>query len=386
MFIGKDNLYEKKKFTEKDHKKVSVIVPAYNEEQKIAHTINSLKKIAYDRIEFIIVNDGSRDDTARVVRENIAGDDRFVFIDRKENRGKAASLNEAIKRAHGEFIATMDADSVCEKGIFRKVLPYFKDEKVAAVTVSVLVKKPQGFVQKLFDIEYIIGLSLFLKVFSMFGSVFVTPGPFSIYRKKVLVELKGFDIHNITEDTEIAYRIQKKRYKIEHCLDAKVYTIIPPTLKKLFIQRKRWYSGAIYTLKQHRSMLLNSKYGMFGYFVFMNYLLILFGLILFLSSIFLSVSKFVQDMLHYQYTNYNFFQRIFEFKFDLLTTSRASVLGIISLVFTLSILFIGLYLTKNKFLSKKIGIIEYPLLFFFYQLFWLITAFAVIGGQKIKWR
>lgn len=386
MYLGKDGLYEKRRFKECDRKSVTVVVPAYNEENKIANTIGSLKKISYDRLEFIIVNDGSTDDTARIVRESISGDKRFRFIDRNVNKGKAASLNEGILAANGEFVATMDADSVVERGIFQKVLPYFADNKTAAVTVSVLVKNPKGLLQKMFEIEYIIGLSLFLKVFSMINSIFVTPGPFSIYRKSVLLELKGFDIHNITEDTEIAYRMQKMHYKIAHCLEAKVYTIIPPTFKKLVVQRKRWYSGALVTLKKHRDMLLNSKYGMFGYFVFFNYMLIMFGLALFLSSLYLTVSKIVTDVLHYQYTNWNILQRLFDYKFDLLTMSRASVLGTISLIFTLLVLFMGLYMTKTKVVRKRIGVIEYPFLFLFYQIFWFISLAAFIGGKKIKWR
>jgi cellulose synthase/poly-beta-1,6-N-acetylglucosamine synthase-like glycosyltransferase len=386
MFFGKDSLYEHKKFKSRDNKYVSIIVPAFNEEKKIKHTILSLKKISYEKLEFIIVNDGSSDGTARIIKESIAGDKRFRFIDNPKNMGKAASLNEGIYVAKGEFIATMDADSVVERKIFQKVLPYFSDENTAAVTVSVLVKKPKGLLQKMFEIEYIIGLSLFLKVFSMINSVFVTPGPFSIYRKSVLAELKGFDEDSITEDTEIAYRIQKNHYKIANCLEAKVYTIIPPTFKKLCIQRKRWYSGAIFTLRKHKDMLLNSKYGMFGFFVFFNYMLIFFGLALFLSSIYLSFSRLATELWHYQYTNFNILQRIFDLKFDLLTTSRASVLGILSLLFTLTILFIGLRMTRSKMMKMKIGIIEYPLLFFFYQIFWLISAVAIIRGKQIKWR
>jgi poly-beta-1,6-N-acetyl-D-glucosamine synthase len=386
LFAGKESLYENKKFKNEHHKHVSIIVPAFNEAKKIKQTIDSLKKIRYDLLEFIIVNDGSTDNTPEVVRTAIKDDERFIFIDRKSNKGKAASLNEGIRKARGEIVATMDADSVVEPKIFQKVLPYFENQKVGAVTVSVLVKKPKTMLQKLFDIEYIIGLSLFLKVFSLFDGVFVTPGPFSIYRKSVLNELEGFDENNITEDMEIAYRIQMKKYKIAHCLEAKAYTIIPPTFKKLCVQRKRWYGGALLTLKQHRSMLLNSKYGAFGFFVFFNYLLIFFGLSLFLSSVYLTVSKFIKELLYYQYTNFNIIERLFDFNFDVLRMTRATLVGYISGILTVAILIIGLYFTKTKFKEKKLGILIYPFLFIFYQIFWLITLFSMAIGKRIKWR
>lgn len=388
LFSGKQRLYENKKFSIKQKQKplVSIIVSAFNEQGKIKHTIKSLKRIAYEKLEFIIVNDGSSDGTSAEVREHIAGDNRFVFIDRKENRGKAASLNQGIARAKGEFVATMDADSIVEQKIFYKTLPYFVDEKVGAVTVSVLVKNPKSFLHKIFELEYIIGLSLFLKVFSTFNSVFVTPGPFSIYRRKMLNEIGGFDEKNITEDMEIAYRIHKAGYRIETCMNASAYTILPPTFKKICTQRKRWYSGAIYTLTKHRSMLMNKKYGVFAYFTAFNYTLIFLGLGLFLTSVYLGAKEFIKNILYFRYTDLNLIQRIQEFKFDILTIGQVSVLGLLSLIFTLFVLFVGLKLTKTKFSEKKLGVIGYPLLFFLYQFFWLISIVSVLTKRKISWR
>jgi len=386
LLSGKDKLYEKRKWNYKVHPKVSILVPAYNEERKIKFTIDSLKKVDYDNMEIIIINDGSSDNTSKVVMENIRGDSRFKFIDRKENKGKAGSLNDGIAHSTGEFIATMDADSIVEKKMFYKVLPYFENKNVGAVTVSVLVKNPKTFLHKIFELEYIIGLSLFLKAFSLFDAVYVTPGPFSIYRKSVLQEIKGFDPGNITEDLEIAYRIQKKKYKIENCLDAKVYTILPPTFKQICVQRKRWYGGGILTLKKHRSMLLNSKYGMFGYVIFINYMLIFLGLILFGASLYLGASHIISNIGYYTYTGFDLSHWFKNFHIDLLNLGRTTILGYLSLLFTITVLIIGLVLTKTKFAKKKLGLLGYTFMFFLYQLFWTIAIYTVIRGRKIKWR
>jgi cellulose synthase/poly-beta-1,6-N-acetylglucosamine synthase-like glycosyltransferase len=386
IFAGRNSLREGKKFDFKKEPLVSVIIPAYNEEGKIKHTINSLKKVRYDNIEFIIVNDGSKDGTSREVRQYIKGNPKFFFIDRKENKGKAASLNDGIAKARGEYVGTMDADSVIEPGIFYKTVPYFKDPKVAAVTVSVLVKNPSSFLNKVFELEYVIGLSLMLKVFSFFNGVFVTPGPFSIYRKSVLQGIGGFDPNSITEDMEIAYRIQKHHYKIAMCMEAKVHTILPPSFKKITIQRRRWYSGAILTLAKHRDMLLNKKHGVFGFVVFFNYLLILLGLILFISSLYLGASNVVKDVLHLRYSSFDLISRIKSIEIDFLMLSRASVLGILSLLFTLFVLLTGLVITRTNITKRKIGIIGYIVMFFLYQYFWFISIIKVIGGKKIKWR
>lgn len=386
MFSDKDKLHEKKAWNYSSQPRVSVLVPALNEEAKIKYTINSLKKIKYDNIEFIIINDGSKDNTSKIVKESIRNDKRFKFIDRKINKGKAASLNEGIAACTGEFVATMDADSVLEPRMFMKVLPYFEEKKVGAVTVSVLVKNPKSLLHKIFELEYIIGLSLFLKVFSFFDAVYVTPGPFSVYRKSVLQEIKGFDEGNITEDLEIAYRIQKKRYRIENCLEARVYTILPPTFAKICVQRKRWYSGALFTVSKHRKMLLNSKYGMFGYVVFINYLLIFLGLFLFGASLYLGISSIVTNVGYYSYTGLDLVSMIRHMRWDVLNYSRTTILAIVSLLFTISVLVIGLIFTNTDFKKKKIGVIGYTLMFFLYQLFWTIAIYAVITRRKIKWR
>jgi peptidoglycan-N-acetylglucosamine deacetylase len=386
LISGRDSLYDSKRRKILSSTFVSVVVPAYNEAGKIGRTIASLKKIRYDCIEFIVVNDGSTDSTAREARQAFGRDARFSFIDRRLNLGKAASLNEGIAAAKGEFITTIDADSIIEPDLFSKVLPYFDDSKVAAVTVAVRVKNPRTLLHKIFELEYIIGLSLLLKIFSFFNAIFVTPGPCSIYRKSVLKEIGGFNVNNITEDMEIAYRIQKGHYRIENCMDAKVYTLIPPTFKKLLAQRKRWYTGALCTLSQHRDVVLNKKYGYFGLFVFLNFAIILSGLALFNLTVYLGLSNLVESLLYYQYTSFNYFEQLKSFNLDLLMISRSSMLGLLSLFFTFATLFAGLYFTKTRWSKKLAGAAAYPLLFFLYQLFWIVSITAFVTGRKVKWR
>ncbi|MBN1157577.1 glycosyltransferase family 2 protein [Candidatus Woesearchaeota archaeon] len=380
-----EKLHEKRSFQGK-YPEVSVIVPAYNEERKIGHTIKSLKKLNYPNIEFIVVNDGSKDDTSDVVRKSIGGDRRFLFLDNKKNKGKAASLNQGIDNAKGEFIACMDADSVVEPDVFQKTLPYFKDKKTGAVTITVEVKKPKGLLERMIDLEFILGLSLFLKALSFLDSVFVTPGPFSVYRTSVLREINGFDPDNITEDTEIAYRIHKHGYKIENCMNARVHTILPKTFKGICTQRKRWYSGALQTIIKHRSMFFKKRYGVFSYFTPFNYLLISMGLVLFFVSTYLGISKLIKNLIPFRYTGFNFFDRLFDIDIDLLTINRLTIVGYSCFIFSLVVMFAGVILTKQSIAKKKYGLIGFPLMFFLYQYFWTISIIAVMRGKKIKWR
>src|SRR3989338_5489127 len=220
LLKNKGNLYKSPKFGKNDElPKASIVISAYNEEKKIAESIESLKGIDYPKelYEVIIVNDGSKDKT-RDVAIKYADGKNIIFIDNVENKGKAACLNQGIKIAKGGYVACMDADSIVSKDILRKTIPYFNDSKTGAVTVSVEVKNANNFLQRIIQLEYLLGLSLFLKVFSSFNCVHVTPGPFSIYRKSMLENIGYFDKGNITEDLEIAYRIHKYGYKIRNCM------------------------------------------------------------------------------------------------------------------------------------------------------------------------
>ncbi|MBI4448511.1 glycosyltransferase family 2 protein [Candidatus Woesearchaeota archaeon] len=385
LFLYRDRLFEKKRPL-RSFPLVSVIVPAYNEESKIGETIESLKQLTYPRLEFLIVNDGSKDKTSRVVRSCVKGDKRFTFIDRKENHGKAASLNEAIVKARGEFIACMDADSSAETRIFEKALPYFDADNIGAVTVAVELKRPKKILHRMIDIEYIIGLSLFLKIFSLCDCVFVTPGPFSIYRAGMLKRIGGFDVHNITEDHEIAYRIHKAGYRIVNCLDGKVQTLTPETFKGIYVQRRRWYSGALYTVAAHKDVIFNKRHGLFGLFVPYNYVLIGAGILLFYLSTAMTLTQVGNVLFHYSYTNYNFFEHLLDFNLDLLVVKRIYFVGLSATLFTIFMMIAGLKLTNNSFSTRKLGILTFPYMFICYQIFWTGALWAVIRRRSVSWR
>lgn len=386
LLLHKEDIFISPKQEEK-LSKVSIVISAYNEEKDIAATIESLKQVGYPKelFEIIVVNDGSKDNTSNVLK-SYADKKEIIFIDNAKNKGKAACLNQGIARAAGEFVACMDADTVADKDVLLKTIPYFKDKKIGAVTVPVEVKNPKTLLEKVIELEYILGLSLFLKVLSMFDTVLVTPGPFSIYRKTMLNEIGCFDPTNITEDLEIAYRIHRAKYKIACCLNTKVTTIIPDTFKGLYHQRNRWYSGALLTVMQHKKMLFKKDYGLFGYFVPFNYTIILLGLGLFLYSMYLFFSNVYKALSYLYLTNFNIWSHLIELKaFDPLLFSIFGFLGIASISMTVIALVIGLTYTNKGIKGRYVSSIGFVLLFFLYQVFWFSSIYNVLAGKKIKW-
>ncbi|MBD3164469.1 glycosyltransferase [Candidatus Woesearchaeota archaeon] len=387
LFNKKSEIYKYEKISSGNIPKVSMIVPCYNEEKTIEQSIKSLQKVDYpkDKFEIVIVNDGSTDSTAKIA-EKYAAQKNIVFIDNKVNAGKAACLNQGILSSTGEFVACMDADTEVNPDVIKKTIPFFRHKKTGAVTVSVEVKKPATFLEKIIEIEYTIGLSLALKALSFFNAVHVTPGPFSIYRRKVLDEIGMFDTKNITEDLEIAYRIQKSKYSIACCSSTHVKTVIPKTFKGLYTQRKRWYTGSLLTLWQHKDIVLNSKVGAFAYIMPYTYLLIILGLSLIIFSIFLSLSNFIKSISHFALTNFNFWSYITLENFDILTFSSLSFFGITAIMMTILGAFLCLKIADKKIRARKKGLFGFVFLFFLYQLFWAVSIYSVIFRKTVKWR
>ncbi len=247
--------------------KVTVSVPAYNEEEGLAETVNSILALDYprDKVEIIIVNDCSKDNT-RKVAEQLKKDNAnrdIKIINHKTNLGKGRGMNNALKLANGEFFVCLDADSVIQPNALKKMVPVFKDKKVSTVLPLMKVKNPKGMLGKLQWCEYLINL-FYKGIMGKVDCIHVSPGPFSIYRKEALDKVGGFDENNLTEDLEITLRMQKANYKIVQLLNTVVYTRVPLTWKGFYKQRNRWYKGTMINMFGYKDLLLNKKYGDFG--------------------------------------------------------------------------------------------------------------------------
>lgn len=257
--------YENKLFNTRGSTKwrpfISVVIPAYNEERNIGKCIESLLDSDYpkEKLEIIVVDDGSSDRTAE-----IASSYKGVRVFRKPNSGKADSLNYGIKKAKGEIIATLDADSHITKKAIKRMLPLFSDD-AKAVTAAVLVDNPKNIIEQLQEVEYVFTI-FSRKVLEAIDAIHVTPGPFSMFRREVFEQIGGFDRNNILEDQEIAMRMQKHNFRIRASTDAIVYTKVPENMKQLLKQRTRWHRGGLRNSITYLE-LISPKYGDLGMFV-----------------------------------------------------------------------------------------------------------------------
>ncbi|MCS7106304.1 MAG: glycosyltransferase, partial [Candidatus Aenigmarchaeota archaeon] len=227
---------------------ISIIIPTYNEEKTIAKTLEKLKKINYpkNKLEIIVVDDGSEDKTYEIAKKFAS---KRVKVFKKARKGKASALNFGIKKAKYEFVAVMDADSYLEKDTLKNCIKYFEKD-VAAVTCAVLAARKKTFFEKMQNMEYMLIASM-RKAEEFPNVIGATPGAMSVYRKKILKKLGGFDEKNLVEDVEIAWRIVANGYRIRMSLDSKAYSFCPSNFKKWWNQRIRWTVGGFQTLFKH---------------------------------------------------------------------------------------------------------------------------------------
>ena len=244
---------------------VTVIVPCWNEEKTVAGTIRSLMALDYpqDKLQIMVVDDGSTDGTAKAVEEFASVPN--VQLIRKENGGKHTAMNIGIEKATTEFVGCLDADSFVTPSALKRMIPYFDDPAIMAVSPSIIIDNPKRPMEWAVKVEY--QLSVYIKkMLGFMNGIHVTPGPFSIYRIKVFKDLGPYRVAHNTEDMEIAYRMHEHGYRIEQCHDAHVYTKTPPTIYKLYKQRLRWIYGFINNTIDYRRLVFREKYGAFALF------------------------------------------------------------------------------------------------------------------------
>ncbi len=348
---------------------VTIIVPSFNEEKTIYKTIRSILNLNYpkDKLKVFLIDDGSTDGTWNVISKFAKNPSVRVF--KKENGGKYTALNLGLANTQTDFVGCLDADSFVDPEALVRIMSYFaKDPEAMAVVPSVTVHNPKSFIQIAQKAEYNMGIYS-KKMLSFLGAINVTPGPFTIFRKKVFDDLGPYKHAHNTEDMEIAYRMQKNFYKIDHCNDAFVYTNTPATLRKLFKQRLRWNYGFLNNTFDYRELIFKRKYGNFALFTLPTGVLSVIAICYLFSRVFYSIGHFIYNkIIVYQTVGLEFAMP--SFNFDLFFLNTQSYLFINILIYSVIVFAIifGRRMVENKWS------ISYEM-FFFLPVFILVAPF-----------
>lgn len=251
---------------------LSIIVPAYNEEKSISKVLDSLLEADYPSKEIIVVDDGSIDNTFAAASQHAKKFQEqgihYSVISKPENSGKPSAINHGLLFANGEYIVTVDADSIVGRDALKIIVKYFQNPNVAGVGGNVKVLNRVGLLTNCQALEYLVGINLWRRAFDIFGVVMVVPGALGAFSKRVLRQTGSYDKDTLTEDFDITIKALKCGRVVQASAGALAFTEAPATVRDLYRQRIRWYRGNMQTFVKHKDIATNSRFGMlrnYGY-------------------------------------------------------------------------------------------------------------------------
>ncbi len=297
---------------------ISVLVPAYNEEVTIVDSVRSLMDLDYRLYEIIVIDDGSKDETAarlieafsmrrverpvhlrlkcrplKAVYEAPSTKVKLTLV-RKENGGKGDSLNMGINVSRYPYFLCMDADSLLQKDSLKKIAqPVLEDDCVVAVGGLIRVAQcvemengevvgyhlPANPVTCMQVMEYDRSFLASRILMDQFNGNLIISGAFGLFKKETVVAAGGYDAGTLGEDMELVVKLHvycrnnQQKYAIRYEPNAVCWSQAPTSLKDLMKQRRRWHLGLFQSMVLHRQIFANPRFGLVSWISYMYYLL-----------------------------------------------------------------------------------------------------------------
>ncbi|MDP2594241.1 MAG: glycosyltransferase family 2 protein [bacterium] len=368
--------------------RVAIVVPCLNEGETVAATIESILALRYpkDRLEVILVDNGSTDTTPEVMAR-YAGYPQVKVLAVTE-RGKHHAVNAGIMATAADLVGCLDADSFVEPDALLEIIPTFANPSVAATVAAIAVHKPDSLLRHMQNAEYTIGI-LLRHILASVNGLHVTPGPFSIYRREVIVSLGGFREGHQTEDLEMALRLQEAGHWIENAPRARVYTKTPATLPKLIRQRMRWTSGFLRNVGQeYRGLVFNPMHGALGMIVLpLGFLAIASGILIFCLFVFQLMSNAIVaiELRAGIPAAYAWLPHSSHLDWFYLPSNMYILLGAAAVIGSMTMLTIGKRVSRTPG-SLVTGVLVFIFLYGLIAPLWLMRATADVAlGKKRTW-
>ncbi len=297
---------------------ITIIVPAYNEEVTVVDTVKSLLNLDYRLYEIVVVDDGSKDNTAQVLIDTFnlhqvkkpinqqikCKREKAVFINsinnititlvRKENGGKADALNMGINVSQFPYFICLDADSVLQHDSLKNIVkPILENDDIIAcgglISISNDMVIENGHVKKyklpknllvcMQILEYDRSFLASRILLDQVNGNLIISGAFGLFKKDIAITVGGYDTTTLGEDMELVVKLHvfcrsnDIKYIIKYVPDAICWSQAPESLIDLIKQRRRWYIGLFQTMWKYRALFLNYKYGMISFISFLYFLI-----------------------------------------------------------------------------------------------------------------
>jgi len=283
-----------------DYPTCSILIPAHNEEKVIAATIESMLKLEYpkDRLQIIVINDGSKDATKSIIEQYALKDARVQLFDIPKGeggKGKSRTLNLGIKQAKGDVIAIYDADNTPDKDSLRYLVAQLLLHKELGAVIGKFrtVNKNATLLTRFINIETLSFQSMLQAGRWQMHGISTLPGTNFVMWHHIIKKLGGWDEEALTEDSELSIRIYEEGYKIKYIPYAITYEQEPQQWGIWIKQRMRWVRGNNYVVKKFwkeiprfksKRMAFDLLYTLSLYYIF--FVAVVFSDILFLVSLF----------------------------------------------------------------------------------------------------
>jgi cellulose synthase/poly-beta-1,6-N-acetylglucosamine synthase-like glycosyltransferase len=357
---------------------VSVLAPAYNESATIRDSVRAMLKLHYPNHEVIVINDGSKDDTLKILIEEFRlykstrkplsaistkpvnaiyesrDPIRLIVID-KENGGKADSLNAGLNVARTPLVSAVDSDSLLESdALLLAVKPFLEDPERTLACGGIIrvvngcdveqgrvtrIAAPSSMLARFQAVEYLRAFLGGRVAFSFVNAMLIISGAFGLFRRDAVMAVGGFVTETVGEDMELVVRLHKtwremqKDYRIVFVPEPVCWTEVPENIRTLYRQRNRWQRGTVESLWLHRKMMFNPKFGVLGMFAFPYFLF------------FEMLGPFVEVT--------GYFLTIIGFLLGLISLKVALLFFIVSVVF-------GILLSVSALLLEELTMRRYP--------------------------
>lgn len=246
----------------KDYKPfITVMIPAHNEEDVIANTVENILQMDYENYEIIVIDDRSTDNTASVIKDLEQKHEKVKALIRQQGAfpGKSAVLNDAYKIANGDAVLVFDADATVAPDFLSKLVPELEPKDVGAVQARKVIRnKNQNLLTRCQNNEYTMDTYFQAGRDSVKGAVELR-GNGELIKREAIDDIGGWNNYTIVDDLDMSTRLHIRGWDVRYCMDAVVYEEGITYLWPLFRQRRRWLEGTIRRYLEYSGAALTSK-------------------------------------------------------------------------------------------------------------------------------
>jgi cellulose synthase/poly-beta-1,6-N-acetylglucosamine synthase-like glycosyltransferase len=248
---------------------VSVLIPAFNEEENIKGTLVSVLHNSVQPRQVIVIDDGSTDDTAHRVKELMLEYPVITLI-QQANSGKARALNRGLQDISTKYFIAIDGDTVLDRHAIKHLMHHITGTTLAAVAGTVMPIHTRTWLEKFQYLEYVVSQSIEKNALAHVDAISVVPGPIGVWQTEAVRSVGGYCTDTMVEDQALTLALHVAKYSISYEVKAKAYTETPHTIDDFIKQRYRWTFGMLQCLWKFKSHFFSLKRLSLGYIIMPN--------------------------------------------------------------------------------------------------------------------